>query len=266
MTTNSAILTPELIALAHRLADASGAVIRPYFRTENGVVDKADGTPVTKADREGELAIRAILDVERPGDGIWGEEFGANDLDADYVWTLDPVDGTKAFMTGKPMWGTLIGLLHRGVPILGIIDQPWLKERWIGGLGLPTTFNGQRVQVQSVDRLADAVFSTTALDMFTGDKVVPFDRFCRSVKLISWGGDCYHYGLVASGFLDGVIEAELKLHDVVALAPILQQAGGYLTNWDGSLIRMGPDPTIRYKVVASGSAKLHAEALAVLNA
>ncbi|APR82188.1 Histidinol-phosphatase [Minicystis rosea] len=246
--------------LARRLADASGAVIRRYFRTGLDAEDKADQSPVTIADREAESAIRQILAVEAPDHGVIGEEHGRDHADAELVWVLDPIDGTKAFLTGKPLFGTLIALLHRGQPVLGIIDQPVLGDRWIGAAGRPTTFNGKPARVRDCPALSRARLSTTGPQYFADPHRRAFDRVAARAKLLSYGGDCYQYGLVASGSIDVVIEDGLKLHDFAALVPVIEGAGGLMTDWRGRPL----DATSAGDVVAAGDARIHTEVLAVL--
>ncbi|MEJ0062171.1 MAG: histidinol-phosphatase [Alphaproteobacteria bacterium] len=251
---------PELIALVHRLADASGAAIRPYFRVHGIAEDKSDATPVTAADRAGEHAIRDILAAERPHDGIWGEEMGRQNLDSEYLWIIDPIDGTKAFVTGKPMFATLIALLHRGVPVLGIIDQPVLRERWIGGAGHPTTFNGARAATRVCADLADAWFNATTPLMFAGKDDAPHRALTARVKHALYGGDAYAYGLLASGHIDLIMEAQMKLHDFAALVPVITAAGGAITGWNGEPLGMESSGY----VLASGDPALHKKALDVI--
>lgn len=255
------VACPEaFIDLASRLADAAGAVIRRYFRSRCAVDDKRDRTPVTAADRGAEEAMRAILAAERPGDGIYGEEFGAAGLDSELVWVIDPIDGTKAFITGRPTFGTLIALLRDGVPILGVIDQPVLGERWVGAVGRPTTWNGAPTAVRACPSLAAALVSATTPDMFRGNDRPGFERVARRAKTMLYGGDCYAYGLLAAGFQDAVIEADLKIYDFAALGPILAGAGGVVTDWQGRPLRLGSDG----RLFAAGDERVHREALALL--
>jgi histidinol phosphatase-like enzyme (inositol monophosphatase family) len=257
-------MTPDgsLLDLAHRLAEASGAVIRRHFRTGLDADDKADQSPVTRADREAEAAMRALLAAHAPGHGVIGEELGRERADAELVWVLDPIDGTKAFLTGKPLFGTLIALLHHGRPVLGVIDQPVLRERWVGAAGRPTTLNGAPARVRACPGLAQARLSTTGPEYFTAARRAAFDRVAARAKLLSYGGDCYQYGLVASGSVDVVIESGLKLHDFAALVPVLEGAGGRLTDWEGQPL----DARSAGEVVATGDARVHAEVLAALAA
>ncbi|HYG91892.1 MAG TPA: histidinol-phosphatase [Azospirillum sp.] len=251
----------HLVALAEYLADSSAAVVRRYFRTNLTVDDKADASPVTVADREAERTIRAIIEAERPEDGIYGEEYGTKNLDAEWVWVIDPIDGTKSFITGRPIFGTLVALLHRGNPVLGIIDQPIIGDRWIGAAGRPTTLNGQPAKVRACPGgLSDAMLGTTSPDLFPGPTAAGFERVKAGVKTTVYGGDCYTYGLLASGYYDLVIEAGLKLYDFAALVPVVTGAGGIMTGWDGKPLGAGSDG----RVIAAGDARTHREALAIL--
>ncbi|CAN0533408.1 unnamed protein product, partial [Laminaria digitata] len=202
----------ELIALAHRLADASGPVIRGYFRQPIPVDGKADASPVTAADREAEQAIRAILADARPDDGIIGEEFGNTGIDAEYVWVIDPIDGTKSFISGRPIFGTLIALTRNGTPILGVIDQPVNGERWVGAPGADTLYNGAPVRVRACPSLADAIAGTTAPDLFGPGQGDRWREVAAGAKHVVYGGDCYTYAQIASGFVDVVLEAGLQTY------------------------------------------------------
>jgi inositol-phosphate phosphatase/L-galactose 1-phosphate phosphatase/histidinol-phosphatase len=251
----------HLVALAQRLADSSAAVIRRYFRTPVAVDDKADASPVTIADREAERIIRTIIEAQRPDDGIFGEEHGTKNLDAEYVWVIDPIDGTKSFITGRPIFGTLIALLREGRPILGIIDQPIIGDRWIGVAGRPTTHNGQPAKVRPCPGgLAAAMLGTTSPDLFPGDDIHAFRRVSAAAKVTVYGGDCYTYGLLSSGYYDLVVEAGLKLYDFAALVPVVTGAGGVMTDWEGRPL----DASSTGRVIAAGDARTHREALAAL--
>jgi len=226
---------PSDITLAIRLADAAGAAIRPLFRAAWAHEAKADASPVTEADRAAETAMRRILDAEAPRDGIIGEEFGAERPDAARQWVLDPIDGTVSFMAGRPIFGTLIALLQDGWPVLGIIDQPISGERWVGALGQPTLFNGKPARSRTCRALADATLATTGPQYFDDHDAEPFMSLAAKTapKRLIFGGDCYNYGLLASGHVDLVVEAGLKLHDFAALAPIVEGAGGTMCDWNG---------------------------------
>ena len=251
----------EFVRLAHQLADAAGAVQRRYFRTPVAVDTKADESPVTIADRESEAAMRDLIGRHCPAHGILGEEHGAADLDAEWVWVLDPIDGTKSFITGRPLFGTLIALLHEGVPVVGIIDQAIIGERWVGVAGEPSTHNGKPIHVRPCSRIADAVLFVTSPRMFsTSSQLTAFQRVEREVRLPMFGGDCYAYGLLAMGFADLVVEASLQPYDFMALAPVIAGAGGLLTDWQGNSLALGSSG----QVVAAGDQRVHAEALALL--
>jgi histidinol phosphatase-like enzyme (inositol monophosphatase family) len=231
------------IALAHRLADAAREAIRPHFRTPVAAERKADATPVTIADRDAEQAMRRILTAEVPQDGVHGEEFGASEGRSGRQWVLDPVDGTKAFLAGRPIFGTLVGLLVDGFPVLGLIDQPILSERWLGVAGRPTTFNGEPVTTRACPLLGDATIATTGPQYFTqaeGDMFMALAQKCDHKRMVM-GGDCYNYAMLASGFVDVVCESGLKLHDFAALVPVVEGAGGLMCDWNGEPLHAGSD-------------------------
>jgi histidinol phosphatase-like enzyme (inositol monophosphatase family) len=221
------------IDLANALADAAGAAIRPFFRARYEIETKADQSPVTEADQAAELAIRRLIEAERPRDGIIGEEYGALREDAARQWVLDPIDGTRSFIAGRPIFGTLIALMQDGWPVLGIIDQPISGERWVGAMGLPTTFNGKPVRTRACRDLDQAILATTGPQYFPGHLGEHFAILAGQCSDTIWGGDCYNYGLVASGHIDIVVEAGLKLHDLAALVPIVEGAGGRMCDWAG---------------------------------
>lgn len=251
----------RLVRLANELADAARPIAARYFRTGVTVDDKTDQSPVTIADREAETAMREILEKHVPEHGVFGEEHGAVRTDAEYVWVLDPIDGTKAFITGLPLFGTLIGLFHRGKPVLGIIDQPILKERWLGAEGERSTLNGQPISVRACRDLADAYMYSTSPGMFPGAYAKPHDSLTQKVKLFRWGGDCYAYGLLAAGHVDLVVEASLKLYDYAALIPVITGAGGTITDWKGKALDMNSDGS----VIAAGDAAVHRAAMRMLS-
>lgn len=232
-------ITQADIDLANRLADAAGAVIRPYFRAPHGLETKADHSPVTLADREAEAAMRAMIEAAFPGDAIIGEEYGTKPGSSGRAWVLDPVDGTRAFVSGRPIFGTLIGLMIEGWPMLGIIDQPILKERWLGVIGQPTLFNGMPTRTRLCPALEGAALATTsphAFDDHQADHFVALARAAAGGKMRQgpiYGGDCYNYGCLASGQLDIVVEAGLKIHDFAALVPVVEGAGGRMCDWAG---------------------------------
>ncbi len=230
------------IALAHRLADAAGAAIRPFFRAAYAHEAKADASPVTEADRAAEAAMRRLLDAEAPRDGIIGEEYGAERPEAARQWVLDPIDGTVSFMAGRPIFGTLIALLQDGWPIMGIIDQPISGERWVGALGQPTSLSGRTASTRRCRTLADAVLASSAPQYFDDHGAEHFMALAaKTSRRTVWGGDCYNYGLLASGHLDLVVETGLKLHDYAALVPIVEGAGGTMCDWNGEPLNADSD-------------------------
>lgn len=236
------------LALAHRLADAAGEAIRPFFRARYETDYKSDASPVTQADRAAEAAMRAILEKERPQDGIIGEEYGRSREDAERVWILDPIDGTRSFVAGRPIFGTLIGLTQAGWPVVGVIDQPITKERWTGATGRGTELNGKPVHARPCRELSEAILASTGPQYFpdcTGEHFSLLARDCRDTV---WGGDCYNYALLASGHIDLVVEAGLKLHDIAALVPVVEGAGGRMCDWSGDPLTHDSDG----KVVAIG--------------
>ena len=243
----------ELVALAHSLADAARPIAQRYFRTQVKIDDKSDASPVTIADREAETVMRDLLTKHVPAHGVFGEEHGAVRTDAEYVWVLDPIDGTKAFITGLPIFGTLIALLHRGRPVMGIIDQPIQKERWLGVEGERSTFNGTPISVRACADLADAYMYSTAPGMFKGAELQRHEVLAEKVKLFRWGGDCYAYGLLALGHVDLVVESSLKLYDYAALVPVITGAGGLITDWHGKELDMNSDGS----VLAAGDPAIH---------
>ncbi|HET8612401.1 MAG TPA: histidinol-phosphatase [Sphingomonas sp.] len=240
------------IALAERLADAAGAAIRPYFRARFTVEAKADASPVTEADRAAESAMRALLETERPADGIVGEEYGPVREGAERVWVLDPIDGTRSFVAGRPIFGTLVALIEGGAPVLGVLDQPILGERWVGAKGQQTRFGPGTVGTRHCPELSHAHIATTGPGYFSEDEAAAYQRVVAAARDSLWGGDCYNYGLLALGQLDAVIEAGLKLHDFAALAPIVEGAGGTMTDWHGR--PLGPES--EGHVVAVGDRRL----------
>ena len=227
------------LQLAERLADAAGEAIRPFFRSAYAQELKADRSPVTEADRAAEAAMRRLLDAEAPGDGVVGEEYGEKPGVTGRRWVLDPIDGTRSFTAGRAIFGILVALLEGDWPILGVIDQPVQRERWLGAAGRPTLFNGAPIRTRSCAALEGALLATTSPHLFAGEEVEGYMRLAAAVSGGDlrqgpvYGGDCYNYGLVASGCLDLVCEAGLKLHDFAALVPVVEGAGGRMCDWQG---------------------------------
>jgi histidinol phosphatase-like enzyme (inositol monophosphatase family) len=245
--------------------DAAGAVIRPWFRMGLAADLKRDLSPVTRADRDAEQAMRALLAARFPEHGIMGEEFGLQNPTARLRWVLDPIDGTRAFITGRPVFGTLVSLMEGNTPILGVIDQPVTGERWIGAAGRPTSFRGPfagAVGTRPCPTLDRAELSCTTPEMFDAAESRRWRRLSRAAGRTSFGGDCYAYGLLALGQIDLIAEADLKVWDWAALLPVVEGAGGRMTDWQGQPLRVdGPG-----QVLAVGDPALLAEAVLLLAA
>jgi myo-inositol-1(or 4)-monophosphatase len=260
----------QTIAFAHRLADAAGEVIRPYFRARIDVTDKrpvvrghAVFDPVTEADKGAEKAIRAIIKRERPADGILGEEFGEEKGTNGLRWVLDPVDGTRGFITGRHEWGSLIALERDERPVLGILDQPVLHERFVGVNGeafLHTKEARTPLHTRECTRLADAIVCATHPDAyFSKDEQAAFKRIEQGARMSRYGGDCYLFAALALGFIDIIVESTFNRWDVAALIPIVEGAGGVITDWQGG------DCSAGGQILATGDARMHAQAMAILN-
>ena len=257
------------ITTAHALAERAGAVILPHFRTELAVDDKggAEFDPVTVADRNAESAIRAILSETYPEHGIVGEEFGDERPDADYCWIIDPIDGTRGFIMGQPLWGTLIGLTAHGAPLLGMMNQPYTGERFWSSetesfFARDMGQGGERqtIRVRPCPALDCAILASTAPELFDAFELARFETLTHAVRLRRFGGDCYNYCLLAMGQIDLVVEAGLKPFDIMPLVPIVERAGGVVTTWEGG------DPNKGGRIVAAGDPALHAAALKILSA
>jgi histidinol phosphatase-like enzyme (inositol monophosphatase family) len=257
----------KLIAFGNRLADTSGAVIRPFFRQRIEVVHKPGlraFDPVTEADKGGERAIRAIIERDRPDDGILGEEYGEKPGRNGLRWVLDPVDGTRAFITGRHEWGSLIALEENEVPVLGILDQPVLGERYLAVHGRAVLQEGEKrtaLKVRGCERLKDAILcATDPSAYFSPEQQAGFARVKAEVRMTRYGGDCYLFAAMALGFVDLIIEAGFNRWDVAALIPLVEGAGGIITNWHGDDCRDGKT------ILACGDKRVHEEAIKLLNA
>ena len=250
----------EYLEFAMRLADAAGAVTRKYYRAALTIETKADASPVTIADREAEQVLRKMIRAAYPDHGIEGEEFPGERLDAEHVWRLDPIDGTKSFVIGRPLFGTLIALTRAGRPVLGVIDQCILGERWVGVAGERSSWNGQPIRVRACPALEQAVLSLTSPQMFTAAQRAAVARLERAVRFPVYGGDCYAYGLLAMGSIDLIVEADLDVHDFMALVPVIEGAGGLVTDWQGAALTPASDG----RIVAAGDPRVHERALKLL--
>lgn len=252
-----------MLAAAMSAADASGEVLRRHFRTRLNAVRKADSSPVTAADHEAEMVIRQSLSMDCPTHGIFGEEEGLTRPDAPFRWIIDPIDGTRAFLTGRPSFATLIALMYEGDPLIGIIDQPVTGERWIGIKGEPTRYRGPfpgTPVCRPCPDLAEAELSCTSPEML-GPHADAWRRLATRCARTSWGGDAYAYGLLALGLIDVIAEADLKVWDWAALVPVIEGAGGSITDWQGRPLYGGGDG----RVLALGNPALRAAAVGFLN-
>jgi myo-inositol-1(or 4)-monophosphatase len=255
----------DFAAFVDELATVSGETILPFFRTALSVADKGrpgSFDPVTAADHAAETAMRTLIRRTFPSHGVIGEEYGNDRADAEYVWVLDPIDGTKSFICGMPAWGTLIALLRAGEPVFGMMNQPFTRERFSGD-GAKSQYRGpagaRDLRVRACAELSEAVlFTTSPLLMKEADRAM-FGRVEQAVRLSRYGGDCYAYCMLAAGHVDLVIETELKPYDVLPLVPIIAGAGGVVTTWEGGA------PNAGGRIVAAGDKRVHAAALAILN-
>uniref|UniRef100_A0A7S4R764 histidinol-phosphatase n=1 Tax=Ditylum brightwellii TaxID=49249 RepID=A0A7S4R764_9STRA len=270
MTTSPS--TSELVTFANELADAARKVILPFWRQPIEIESKIEHdrpiaeSPVTIADRQAEETMRSLIESRYPSHGIYGEEYGQIRTDATYVWVLDPIDGTKSFITGKPLFGTLIACLKDGVPIIGVIDQCVLNERWVGVVGEGTTLNGKVVTTSGCGKLKDCMMYATTPHMFAdGEEGDKFNKMCNSVLRPLYGADCYAYAILASGFgADVVVEADLGLYDYCALVPVVEGAGGVMTDWCGRRLTLENHERSKGRVVACANGGLHKESIAIL--
>ena len=255
----------DFAAFVDQLATVSGEAILPFFRTSLSIENKSRGEsfdPVTAADRSAEAAMRALIRKTFPEHGIVGEEYGDERTDAEYVWVLDPIDGTKSFISGMPAWGTLIALTRSGEAVYGMMHQPFTRERFTGD-GRAASYRGptgeRALRVRRCDGLADAMLMTTSPLLMDKDERRAFERVEQAVRLSRYGGDCYAYCMLAAGHVDLVIECGLKPYDVIPLIPIISGAGGVITTWDGGSATAGG------RIVAAGDKRVHEAAMKVLN-
>ena len=252
----------DIVELAHDLADTAGEIVRAASGSHRVAHRKADASPVTEIDREVELRMRETIAARFPEHGIIGEEFGDHRRDAEHVWVLDPVDGTKAFMAGLPVYGTLIGLARRGRPVLGIIDQPVMRERWTGIDGDGTRRNGERVHTNACGRLSDALVCTTSHEYYEGEDALAFRRIVSGSGWMVYGGNCLAFAQVAGGFVDVALEARVGVYDYCALVPVVENAGGVMTGWRGEPLTI--EPAKGGRILASANPVLHEAAMGCL--
>lgn len=248
-----------------RIATAAAQETLPRFRQFGDVINKIEGgfDPVTEGDRQAEQAVRALIGKEFPDHGILGEEFGAENATNDHVWVIDPIDGTRSYISGIPLWGTLVGLTHKGDAVAGMMAQPFIGELFYatGGEALYEGPAGQRkLSTRKTTALADATLCTTTPGLFQGEASAAYDRLEKAVRLARYGTDCYAYCMLAAGNVDLVAEIGLQSYDVVALVPIIEAAGGVITQWDGGPAEEGG------AIIAAATPELHAEAMKALHA
>jgi myo-inositol-1(or 4)-monophosphatase len=255
----------DFTTFVDELATVSGETILPFFRTALAVENKKPGgafDPVTAADRAAENAMRSLIRRSFPHHGILGEEYAGEQIDAEYVWVLDPIDGTKSFIAGMPAWGTLIGLMRFGEPVFGMMHQPFIGERFSGDGGA-ARYRGpagdRDLRVRACAALGDALLFTTSPLLMTNKDRTAFARVESKVKLSRYGGDCYAYCMAAAGHIDLLIETELKPHDIVPLIPVITGAGGIVTNWENEPAQAGG------RVIVAGDRRVHEAALELLN-
>ena len=265
----------DFAAFVERLAQVSGEVILPFFRSAIRAEDKSLGgvfDPVTEADRGAEATMRRLIAQTFPAHGVIGEEYGRDRPDAEYVWVLDPIDGTKSFVSGLPTWGTLIGLMHHGRPVYGMMSQPFTRERFYGdgkraklralapshGDAPPSEWATRSLHTRACASLAEATLMTTSPMLIEEADRAAYRRVEREVRLSRYGGDCYAYCALAAGFVDLVIETGIKPHDVVALVPIIEGAGGVVTTWEGEEAAKGG------RIIAAGDRAVYEEARRIL--
>lgn len=247
-----------------RIAEAAAAETLPRFRRSGDVVNKIEGgfDPVTEGDREAERAIRALIKEKYPAHGIVGEEFGAENTGSDHIWVIDPIDGTRSFISGIPLWGTLVGLTEKGNAVAGMMAQPFIGELFYA-TGGEAWYEGptgrQQLATRKTTKLAEATLCTTTPALFQGDRRVAYDRLEKAVRLARYGTDCYAYAMLAAGNVDLVVEVGLQSYDIVALIPIIEAAGGMITEWNGGPAEEGGG------IIAAATPELHAAAMEMLH-
>lgn len=265
MTTIAEADRPALVALAEELADAARAATLAHFRADGLTAESKEDArfdPVTVADRAAEAAIRALIAKRRPQDGIFGEEMGQVAGTSGLTWVLDPIDGTRGYLSGTPTWGVLVALSDASGPVLGVIDQPYIGERFLGGLGearVDGPLGRRALKARAPRPLSQAILFTTFPEVGTPDEGAAFHRLAQQARLTRYGMDCYAYALVAAGQIDLVVEAGLQPYDVQAPIAVIEAAGGVVTDWQGRPAHMGG------RILAAANPAIHAEALAILS-
>jgi histidinol phosphatase-like enzyme (inositol monophosphatase family) len=256
----------QLVAIAHALADAARTETLKYFRASGVEAENKPGgrgfDPVTVADRAAEAAMRDILGRERPDDGILGEEYGSKPGTSGLTWVLDPIDGTRSYISGSPVWGVLVGLDAGDGPVLGLVDQPFIGERFLGAFGEATYHRGDipvPISTRACKNLSDAILFSTFPEIGTGAERAGFEAVAERARLTRYGMDCYAYAMLAMGQIDLVVEAGLHAFDIQGPQGLIEAAGGVVSNWQGGPVHMGG------RVLAAGDPALHAQALEILS-
>lgn len=261
MTASSSIATPtEFVRFAQELADASRKLIRARFRQAADVEMKPDDTPVTRTDLEVETLIREMIADRYPTHGVIGEEHPANAASADHVWVIDPIDGTRSFIAGRPVFGTLIALTVDATPVLGVVDIPIMGERWVGATGHATTLNGTTAKVRRCPAAANAILLATSPEYLDGDAAQPFSNVAQMAKFTIYDAGTQAYGLIASGHADIMIAARYSIVDYLAAVPVIEGAGGIMRDWNGAPLTLHSGD----RFVAVGDAQLLPETLELL--
>jgi inositol-phosphate phosphatase / L-galactose 1-phosphate phosphatase / histidinol-phosphatase len=252
---------PKALALAGQLGDLARAIALEHFRSPQLAVErKSDGSPVTIVDRGIETQMRRMIRAAFPSHAIRGEEFAAEG-ESEFTWVLDPIDGTKSFVTGFPLFGSLIALLQDGRPVIGVIEAPAVKERWVGAAGRATRFNGKEVHTSACQSLDQAVIYTTTLETFSPEERRRFETLGAQALLRRYGGDCYLYGMLAGGHCELVVEVQLKPHDFMAAIPVVEGAGGRISDWSGAPLTLASDG----RVIAAATEPLWRQAVRELS-
>lgn len=256
----------QIISFAHRLADIAHLITKKYYRLSNGEMAKLDESPVTLADQEIELTWRVEIQKYFPSHGIIGEEYPSHQETADDLWVLDPIDGTSSFITGKPVFGNLIGFVSNKKPVFGMINQPITQERWFTNHNQETIFNNKAIKTRKCYNLEDAVLCTTSPYFFYDSDIKILETISKLTKYqkiggVIYGGDCYNYACLAMGFVDLIIEPGLKVYDFTAIIPIIENAGGIVSDWHGNPLKLQSNA----KLLASANNILHKKALQIIN-
>ena len=258
---NDSQLMKEYMDLANGIADQAREIARQYHRKAKKQWRKPDDTWVTEADCKIEEMAREKVSQRFPDHDFFGEEYGDTQTQKPLKWCLDPIDGTMPFVYGLPTFGVLIALTQDAVPIIGIIESPAMQERWCGAKNVPTTWQGQSCKTNALQTLADCVVFATSIDMFTDSERDAFNRVSLTAKERRFGADCYAYGLLASGWVDVVMESDMKPYDQMALVPVIEGAGGVVSDWDGNPLKLNSS----FQVLASANPKLHEECLNLIH-